>query len=415
MVPGLRNRRRLERHGVRLNVRSRPEEFIVEETLRLQPGSAGDYAVYRATKRLLSTIELQERVASQLGVPPRAVIFPALKDRRAVATQHFSVRGRGPSQLAGEGFTAQFVGRLSRHLAPGDLRGNRFTVTLRVEQAHARAVGARLEELAREGLPNYFDEQRFGSHVPGGMSVGKAILQENAENALRAYLAQQLPGDPPEIREFKAYAAEHWRAWAEMFERAPRSNQRSILTFLKDHPDDFRKGLNLITPRLLPLLLAAYQSLLWNRIASRLLVRRLHPLNIPTVVLKVAGEPLVLYRQPPPKVVSQLGGVSVPLPHHRAAYPAGDVAEAAAQVLEEEGLELRDMKARLLKRAYLPRGSRPLLLFPEEVSSRAEAGAPGEEAVLRLTFFLRPGSYATMLLKVLAATTTPSGNHAAMS
>ena len=115
----------------RVSIKARPEDFIVEEALKPQPGTAGDYAIYRATKRRLTTPELQERVAIQLGLSPRALVFPALKDKRAVATQHFSLHGRGPSEISGEGFTAQFVGRLSRHLGPGNLLGNRPIIALR--------------------------------------------------------------------------------------------------------------------------------------------------------------------------------------------------------------------------------------------------------------------------------------------
>lgn len=39
----------------------RAEDFLVEEVLRESPGRTGDYAVYQATKRWLTTPQLQQR------------------------------------------------------------------------------------------------------------------------------------------------------------------------------------------------------------------------------------------------------------------------------------------------------------------------------------------------------------------
>lgn len=387
---------------MRLQLKLTPEDFVVEEELRALPGTSGDFAIYRVTKRMLTTPDLQARLAAALGVPPRSVVFPALKDRRAVATQHFSVRGRWPDTLSGEGFSARFAGRLERHLSPADLAGNRFLVTLHsLSPPQAEALAERLSELGKEGLPNYFDEQRFGSRTRSGTFAGKAILQGDAEGALRAYLSEPMPGDSPELREFKTFARDHWRDWPALFERAPRSNHRSVLTFLKDHTEDFRKALNLVTPRLLPLFLEAYQSYLWNEIASRVLEPHLSTRGERLARLEIAGRPLAVYRALPTKTGDKLRQMALPLPHHRAAYTTLEVESTAMGVLAAEGLSLPQLKARLLKRAYLPSAARRLLLFPERVEARVIAGA---ESGVRASFFLPPGSYATLVLKIAAAT-----------
>lgn len=380
------------------NLKLRPEDFVVDEVLREEPGKTGDFAVYRATKRMMTTPELQAAVARKLGVPPRAVAFPAMKDKRAVTTQHFAVHGRAPLRITGPGFEAHFVGRMTHRLGPRDMLGNRFTATLRgLEAGQATGIAARLREVAAEGLPNYFDEQRFGSFTPGGTFFGKAVLQRDAEGALRAYMAQGASGDPPAAQAFKAAAREHWGEWDMLLQRAPKSNYRSILTFLNQHPNEFRRAVNLITPGLLPLLLAAYQSFLWNRVTSRVVERRVAPAGGPPHHVDIAGEGLVVYRGLSEALRQELRGLTVPLPEHRAAFGDGDIAEVAAAVLAEEGLKLEDMKARLLKRAYLTRSNRPLVVVPAEVDAAIESG--GERLVAR--FFLPPGSYGTLVLKAV--------------
>jgi tRNA pseudouridine13 synthase len=389
---------------VRMKVKARPEDFIVEEALRVRPGDTGDYAVYRVTKRMLTTLELQTRIARLMEMPPRMLAFPGLKDKRAVATQHFSFRGRGPSELSGEGFVAQFIGRMDRQLGPGDLAGNRFRIRVRGMEAEGgsqpRPYIVRLEEMGREGLPNYFDEQRFASYTPGGSFFGKAVLRGDAEGALRAYLAQAAPGDPPALRSFKERVRERWGEWQALFEGAPRSNHRSVLNFLKDHPGHYRKALNLITPGLLPILLSAYQSFLWNRIASRFLERKLEAAGAHMASVEVAGERLALYRSLPEALREELKRLSLPMPHHRMAFENPDIEAVALEALEEEGLTLNDLKARLLERAYLSRVSRPLLVTPSDIEARAQTSADGETA-LDVSFFLPPGSYATLVLKAM--------------
>jgi tRNA pseudouridine13 synthase len=210
------------------------------------------------------------------------------------------------------------------------------------------------------------------------------------------------------VRKFKTFAAGHWEDWDTLFQAAPRpSNFRSVLTYLRDHPGGdpaevtlhYRKALNLITRRLLSIYLSAYQPLLWNRIAARFLAMRLG--ETPARV-EIAGERLPLYHELPPRFERD---ISIPLPNHRAVYGDPALAAVVAQVLAEEALTLNDLKARILKKAYLSKSKRGLLLFPQKVSASPpgpDERFPGQSR-LTLTFTLPRGSYATLVLRVLAA------------
>jgi len=386
-----------------LRFKVRPEDFIVEERIRLPFARSGAFTLYRVEKRGVTTLEVEARLAAALGVPRSAVAFPALKDKDAVATQYASVKGGRPKRLKGPGFAAEPVGRCARPLRPSDLKGNRFTLTLRdltpQEVAH---IEERLAQVGRFGIPNYFDEQRFGSRTAKGDFIGERILRRDAEGALRAYLAEPLAGDPPHILAFKGFASEHWGEWEALFERAPKpSNLRSLLTFLKDHPTDYRGALNLIPQRLLSLFLAAYQSFLWNRIAGLYLRCKLEGAGQSFSYLEVAGAKLPVHHELPDGLPQR----SIPLPHLRATFGDPELAAAAEEVLREEGLGWDDLKARIIRKAYLPKGQRALLVFPKEAAV-LEAGEdelfPGRRK-LTLAFSLPPGSYATMVLKALAS------------
>jgi len=384
----------------------RPEDFAVEEQIRMSLVPSGDFAIYRVRKRGVTTLGVQAQMARALGIPQSDVVFLALKDKQAIAVQHAAVRGTGPAQLAGNGFRAEFLGRSRRPLTPADVVANRFTLVLRdLSVRQAAQIQERLIQVSRFGLPNYFDQQRFGSLAAGEDHIGKRILRRDAEGALRAYLSQPFAGDSSPVRQFKAFAAEHWGDWDALFEAAPRpSNYRSVLTYLCDHPrpteTGYRKALNLVTRRLLSLYLAAYQSLLWNRIAARCLETRLGETGVPARI-EIAGERLPLSYELPDHFNRD---AVIRLPNHRAVYSEPDLADVVTQVLAEEGLALNDLKARILNKAYLSKGTRALMLFPRDLS--VSPSAPDERfdgrCELTLAFTLPRGSYATLVIRALS-------------
>jgi len=391
--------------GTLMRFKVQPEDFIVEEHVHLPLARKGRYGLYRVYKRSLTTLQVQAQLAAALGVPRAAVLFPALKDRNSVSLQYAAVKGADLPSLEGQGYRAQLVGRSSRPLKRQDLQGNHFTVALRdLSLDETRGVRERLKQLEHFGLPNYFGRQRFGSYSPGQGFIGKKVLRRDVEGALRAYLSQPFKGDPLPVRAFKSLARKHWGDWKLLFEYAPRpSNLCSVLTFLKDHPTDFKKALNLVTPRLLSLWLSAYQSYLWNRIAGGYLESQLRGAGARWTSLRVV-EDLPLYWRLPDTLLKSLRGVRIPLPHHRATFDDPQIAAQVEAVLAKEEIGLRDLKARVLKKAYLPKGERSLLCFPQEIAlldREDDECFPGRYKV-KLAFFLPPGSYATLVLRALA-------------
>lgn len=379
-----------------MKLKARPEDFRVEEIIEL-PCGPGPYTYLRVEKRGIPTMAAQILLAKNLGVPPKEIFFPALKDAHAVAVQYASVKGKvgGPVELPG--LRAERAGEGPRRLSTKDLRGNRFRLVVRdLSQTEAEGLKEGLSRIARGGFPNYFDEQRFGSLGREG-SPGKAILSRDAEGAIRFYLAEELWGDPDEVRRFKALAREHWGDWGYLFEHAPQpSNLRSVLSFLADHPRAYRKALNLIPPRLLSLFLAAYQSLLWNRILGRWISR-----EFPEVVgLEIAGESFPVPYRVPEGMRAELRNKRLPLPSNRARYP-GEWEGIVREVLAEEGISLGDLKARIVERAYLSKAARPVWCFPRDLQVegiRKDKLFPGKKA-LEVSFVLPPGSYATLLVR----------------
>ncbi|MBN2389392.1 MAG: tRNA pseudouridine(13) synthase TruD [Anaerolineae bacterium] len=382
-----------------MRIKRVPEDFRVEEEIVLPGGERGAYAYYRVEKRNLTTLAVRDRLAARLKVTPSALVFPALKDASAEAIQYASVRKRGPDEVKERGFTARRVQWGSRALQPKDVLGNRFTVVVRdLAEGDASALTDALRKLEAEGLPNYFDEQRFGSLSEKGF-IGKAILLRDAEQVVRFYLEEQMRGDPADVREFKMLVKDHWGQWGFLLHQAPRpSNFRSVITYLKDHPHDYNKAVNLIQDRLLSIYLSAYQSWVWNHITARYF----ESLSPSALAVEIVDVPFpLLEANVLPDAVKIL---EIDLPRLTARYE-NVVGDAAQAVFEMEGLTLHDFKARILRRVYLAKGERAVWFKLDAVEVSApypDAYTPGRQAIT-VQFTLQSGCYATLVMKAAAA------------
>lgn len=148
-------------------LRRTPEDFQVSEIPLLEPEGNGEHIWLLVRKRLLNTAEVAAQLARCARVPLRDVGYAGLKDRLAVTEQWFSVHlpgGTTPdwSTIESADIDILRVARHSRKLRRGTLRGNRFRILVRDLVADSALLRQRLEQIAAEGVPNYFGEQRFG-------------------------------------------------------------------------------------------------------------------------------------------------------------------------------------------------------------------------------------------------------------
>lgn len=157
-------------------LRSTPDDFRVDEILGYEPDGAGEHVFLRVEKRGANTDWVAREVAKFAGVPPLNVGFAGMKDRHAVTTQIFTVQLPGKADPDWSAFphaevTLTSLGRHSRKIKRGALRGNRFVLVLRDIEGDRAAAEDRLASIAARGVPNYFGEQRFGL---GGRNVEQA-------------------------------------------------------------------------------------------------------------------------------------------------------------------------------------------------------------------------------------------------
>jgi tRNA pseudouridine13 synthase len=392
-----------------MKLKQRPEDFRVEELTAAVAGEAGEFAFYRLDKMGWTTPDALAAIRRRWRIDFRRLGYGGLKDRHAVTSQFLTIF-RGPKRnLAHERITLTYLGQRPEPYTAADIVANRFAITLRSlsDDAVSRATVA-LAEVEAVGLPNYFDDQRFGSVGNPPEFVAKEMVFGRFERALWLALAAPYEFDRADAKREKATLREHWGDWVVLKAKLPKGHARSLIDYLVSHPTDFRGAVARLRPELQGLYLSAYQSYLWNRMLAAWLTRTLGTANLAEVELKLGRVPVPV--RVPDERRAEWESLSLPLPSARVKpEPGAPWFPVAEDVLQDEGLTLGELKIKGMQKPFFSKGDRAACVRPANL---AHESGPDElntgKRKLMLKFDLPRGSYATMLVKrVTAVTSSP--------
>jgi tRNA pseudouridine13 synthase len=383
-----------------VKLRRRPEDFRVEELSEFR-ADGGPFALYRLTKRSLGTPEALEAVARRWNVSRRQIGYGGLKDRHAETTQFVTIH-RGPRRaLRQTNLELEYLGQAARPFAARDISGNRFQIVVRsLDPARRAEIETSLAEVRRDGVPNYFDDQRFGSVGRSGEFVALAWCRGDYERALWLALAEENDHDRPEDRQNKEALRQHWGDWAACQRQLTRSHARSIVSFLAQHPRDFRRAVALLRIDLRGLYLAALQSHLWNLLLAAWL--RDHVAKERRFDVRIAAMPVPFFRGLTADERSEMLAQELPLPSARLHLPPGPLQQFIEATLSEAGVTLRELRVKYPRDSFFSRGNRRAAVEPAALqhSWSGDDSATGRKA-LALRFDLVRGAYATVVVKRL--------------
>jgi tRNA pseudouridine13 synthase len=176
--------------------KSQNSDFIVEEIDAYPAAGDGDHTFVRFRKTGLNTEQAVRRICEALSVSRNECGVAGQKDRDAITTQRASFFGASPPrvmELAGRWPDLEILEATAHRnkLKTGHLRGNRFVVTLREVPADSfDRLRDRFAQIVREGLPNFFGQQRFGR------------AGDNDQRALDFVLHKTAPPRNPQERRF---------------------------------------------------------------------------------------------------------------------------------------------------------------------------------------------------------------------
>lgn len=276
----------------------------------------GDNLHFTLYKENKDTMELINHLAKQLKTNDRKFGFAGTKDRRAVTVQRVSVTRIRPEHIAkvASGLFNARIGSIAYKPHPlrlGDHRGNQFTITLRdchfqgedgmdATQRLALAKDILAKSCAafqNEGFINYFGLQRFGTYEASTDTIGQHLLLGDLEGAVDLILsysadtwaAAQNADNAPKVSDDdkkRALALHKWKttknpqqalnllpfrfsAERNLIKHLGSRNTQHNRTFEKD----FQGALGTLPKNLRSMYAHAYQSVVWNAVASERLSR----------------------------------------------------------------------------------------------------------------------------------------------
>ncbi|ODV92145.1 hypothetical protein CANCADRAFT_82618 [Tortispora caseinolytica NRRL Y-17796] len=243
-------------------------------------GEVKDYvhmAVYKENKETMNVASLLGRF---LRMNHSQISYAGTKDRRGVTVQKFSLYKAKIDRLvhlnaALKGISLGNFSYEDSEVSLGDLKGNEFIITirrLRPEQIQDLENG--LNNLKEKGFVNYFGMQRFGTFSISTHEIGKRILSGNYKEAVDLILSTEEFVHTPTNESDSAKEAR--RIWKEERDAEAalklmpkqRSAEYAVLTVLTKASNDYFNAIMAIPKNLRVMYVHAYQSYVWNCVAS---------------------------------------------------------------------------------------------------------------------------------------------------
>ncbi len=357
--------------------------------------------------------------------PKRGISYAGMKDKRGVTAQFCSAYrvekdvllginkrdGAGGGNSSTKGSCIIRIGNLTystEEVKLGMLSGNRFDIVLRnintgddtrdIVQQKLEAAG---EAFKQCGFINYFGMQRFGKSCDTHQ-VGLQLLKGDFEGAIDIIMREKGDGEPPRVLEAR-------KTWAKRFDginvkedesRASDAEakcarevekccsrfmicEKSIVSSLARKPRDYKRAFTSISKHMRSMFLHAYQSFIWNKVASYRIktggreVREGDLVLIEDTSLDKNGGGTSGLKGKRVKVVDEadikeqkftIEDVVLPVVGTKVDFPTGSSYEFLLELLEEDGISKDAFKRVGDKEISLCGDYRKLICTPKDVT-----------------------------------------------
>lgn len=352
-----------------------------------------EYLIVELEKINTDTQAALALLARGLNLSKTRIGYAGLKDKRAITCQRLSLYLPDEERVKRFGVKGLEIRRprwSTRAIDLGDLKGNKFVITIRdisQSEEEIKRITEGFAKEAKEGLPNFFGTQRFGGKRQITHRVGKLMLEGKFKEAIMLYLTDTYEEEKEDIKQARINLAKtnDYRAALRefLFDARP---ERAILNHLIRFPEDYLGAFQTLPKKIQYLFSHALQSDLFNKML--------------TERIKLYGKDAL---KPIDGDVLENGVPVILLAGYESKFAEGKAGEIERGVMEKERITFESFKTEKLS-ALSSKGMRKeIALFPESFTIEKIADDefnPGKKA-LTVSFFLSKGNYATTVLREL--------------
>ncbi|MEA2070802.1 MAG: tRNA pseudouridine(13) synthase TruD [Asgard group archaeon] len=387
--------------GIGGKLRNSPFDFIVEEILpegrkidifderfSLGKDEPGLFTEFILIKKAVESHRALTLLSEELGVSTEDINFAGTKDKMAYTAQRATVFNVPKEKLldvniSGLEIRAPRTTVYRNYL--GNLYGNHFIINIKELEDEKESIKYKIHEIKKEidrfgGIPNYFGHQRFGARRPISHEVGKQLILNNVEEAVRLYLGKVYPNESDAVKKARAIYNEtdDCRAARKAF---PNNMffERRILEYLEKRANDFIGAFYTLPKNLMKIYVHAYQSYIWNLTVSK--------------IMKEEGNFKRYFKKNKKK--------TLPIVGYKTNLKKCPYGEYIKELLAKDGVKQKNFKIKKLHHLKLSGTERAIAISPKNLTIKMNQN---QEIYVTADFTLESGSYATVVLREIMKT-----------
>lgn len=402
-------------------IREKPEDFVVEEVSDFkyeayskEKENQYKYLVLEVKAKNWDNNNLIKHLSNKLGISRNRIKFAGTKDKKAITKQLITIYDIKKSEIKNleiNNVEITDFGLSNKEINIGDLLGNNFKIKIRSIK-NTEKIDSIISLIQKEGIINYFGPQRFGETRPISHLVGKEIVKENYEKAVKTYLTKSFVREHQEIRELREELKRRWGE-KEAIKKALKvfpnylSYERTLLDQLYKNKLNYVEALKKFPHNLLTLFVHAYQSYLFNKSINKRIEKNL-PINdvsIGEIVCYDDYEKNIPNRKATERVTERNKEKIKKMVKKEKAYPTaplfgtktkislGKMGEIEEEILVEENLELSDFEIKKIPEISSTGLRREIVIYPKIQEAKRQSN------YLQIEFFMPKGTYATSVTR----------------
>ncbi len=386
----------------------------------------GNFWFFTVQKWGMDTFGAIHQLARLLHTNQRRLSYCGIKDKKAITIQLISFQSTHPPielfKLEDPRLKLSGIWSSPKPVGLGSHWGNRFIIKICNPVITGSALENELKQAKQQildfhGLANFFGHQRFGVQRPITHHIGRFLIQNDFEGAIKALVSKWTLEEGKDAREARQRIQQDWAPKDALGYFPSRLHiERKILEFLHNYPGKYCQAFTVLPPQLRKMYIHGIQSYLFNRFLSERLRLSL-PFSVPIEGDLVAS---IDERGLPMKILTKISSRNLqsacnaikqgraavvgPLIGHHAEIPDNEWGERIRHLLQEEKISL-EMFTVPGCNDFASAGTTRRLITPLKKFEYTIQQNSQKPPTITMLFDLQKGSYATVVLREIMKTT----------